>query len=65
MGSLCDADLDNNGIVNFADLAIMKKVFFTTNSIADLNGDGIVNFTDLAMLKKSFFKAPGPAAGKP
>jgi len=27
-GNACDADLDNNGVGNFSDLAIMKKSFF-------------------------------------
>jgi Tol biopolymer transport system component/predicted flap endonuclease-1-like 5' DNA nuclease len=60
-GNACDADLNNDGIVNFADLAKMKSVFFKTNADADLNGDGIVNFADLARLKSLFFKAPGPS----
>ena len=64
-GNACDPDLNNDGIVNFGDLALMKKVFFKTDAVADLNGDGVVNFADLAILKKSFFKKPGPAAGKP
>jgi hypothetical protein len=64
-GNACDADLNDDGIVNFADLARMKSVFFGTDDDADLNGDGVVNFADLAIMKKSFFKKPGPAAGKP
>jgi len=62
-GNACDPDLNNDGIVNFADLAKMKSVFFTTNANADadLNGDGIVNFADLARFKRSFLKAPGPS----
>jgi hypothetical protein len=60
-GNACDPDLNNDGIVNFADLAIMKKVFFKTDAAADLNGDGVVNFADLAIMKKSFFKTPGPS----
>jgi predicted flap endonuclease-1-like 5' DNA nuclease len=60
-GNACDPDLNNDGIVNFADLAKMKSVFFKTNADADLNGDGIVNFADLARLKSQFFKAPGPS----
>jgi hypothetical protein len=64
-GNACDPDLNNDGVVNFADLAAMKKVFFKADAFADLNGDGVVNFADLAIMKKAFFKAPGPAAGKP
>jgi len=64
-GNACDPDLNNDGIVNFADLAKMKSVFFKTDADADLNGDGVVNFADLAIMKKFFFKPPGPAAGKP
>ena len=61
-GNACDADLNNDGIVNFADLALMKRVFFTSDPAADLNGDGVVNFSDLAILKAAFFKPPGPGA---
>ena len=64
-GNACDPDLNQDGIVNFVDLAAMKKVFFKADPVADLNGDGVVNFVDLAIMKKSFFKPPGPAAGKP
>ncbi len=61
-GNACDPDFDQNNVVNFADLAALKKVFFKADPVADLNGDGVVNFSDLAILKKSFFKPPGPAA---
>ena len=64
-GNACDADITNDGIVNFADLAQLKRAFYTNDPIADLNADGVVNFADLAVMKKSFFKKPGPAAGKP
>ena len=64
-GNACDADLNNDGVVNFADLAQLKRAFFTDDPLADLNADGVVNFADLAIMKKSFFKKPGPAAGKP
>ena len=60
-GNACDADLNNDGVVNFSDLAILKRVFFTRDPSADLNGDGIVNFADLAIMKAAFFKAPGPS----
>jgi YVTN family beta-propeller protein len=64
-GNVCDPDLNNDGVINFADLALMKSVFFTNNPDADLNGDSVVNFADLAVLKAMFFGAPGPSALAP
>ncbi|MEL7450497.1 MAG: peptidoglycan DD-metalloendopeptidase family protein [Pseudomonadota bacterium] len=60
-GNVCDADLSNDGAVNFTDLGLMKSVFFTADDNADLNGDGVVNFSDLGMLKAAFFAPPGPS----
>jgi hypothetical protein len=60
-GNACDADLNNDKVVNFSDLAEMKARFYTSNPDADLNGDGMVNFEDLAILKKYMFMAPGPS----
>ncbi len=60
-GNACDADFDQNGVVNAQDLARLKQVFFRNDPDADLNGDGVVNAVDLARLKASFFKAPGPS----
>jgi hypothetical protein len=64
-GNICDADLDNNGRVNFADLAMFRSAFGTADPNCDLNGDGRVNFTDLAALKSLFGKPPGPSALAP
>ena len=61
-GNLCDPDLDNDGKVNFADLLLMRDVFFASGDLdADLDGDGKVNFADLQILKNAFFGAPGPS----
>ncbi len=60
-GNVCDADLNNDGAVNFADLGLMRSVFFTVDSDADLNGDGAVNFADLGLMKSLFFNPPGPS----
>jgi hypothetical protein len=61
-GNVCDADLDNNGIINFLDLALMKQAFFDSGDLdADLDGNGRVNFVDLGMMKSSFFGPPGPS----
>ena len=64
-GNRCDADFDNNGIVNFKDLAYIKARFGTSDPNADLDGNGIVNFADLAITKSLFGKAPGPSGLAP
>lgn len=60
-GNLCDGDLNNDGAVNFADLGILKSVFFTADPDADLDGNAAVNFADLGILKSLFFAEPGPS----
>jgi len=64
-GNLCDADFDNTGFVNFADLAYFKTQFGTTDPDADFDGNGFVNFADLATFKTLFGKAPGPSGLAP
>jgi len=60
-GNLCDADLNNNGIINSLDLGLFKAAYMTANADADLNGNGIVNSLDLGLFKGMFMKAPGPS----
>jgi hypothetical protein len=60
-GNACDADFNDDCVVNFQDLGIMRTVFFTADADADLNNDGIVNFIDLGTLRSVFFEAPGPS----
>ncbi len=60
-GNICDPDLNNDGIVNFIDLGMLRSEFYSSNPDADLNGDGRVNFTDLGILKSMFFGLPGPS----
>jgi hypothetical protein len=64
-GSLCDADLNDDGRVNFADLAILRQRFGTSDAVADLDGNGYVNFGDLARLKLRFGRPPGPSSVAP
>jgi hypothetical protein len=61
-GNACDADFNNDCVVNFSDLGYLRTVFFTTDALADLNGDGVVNFSDLGILRLAFFSPPGPSA---
>jgi hypothetical protein len=61
-GNACDADLSNDGAINFTDLGQLKAVFFSNGDVdADFNGDGQVNFLDLGVMEASFFGAPGPS----
>ena len=66
-GNACDADLNNDNIVNFADLGIFRLAFFGNpnsdnwNPDADFNGDGNVGFIDLGLMRTYFFGPPGPA----
>jgi hypothetical protein len=60
-GNVCDPDLDDNGIVNFMDLGVLKRVFLTRDPHADFDGNGVVDFQDLATMKAFFLKPPGPS----
>ena len=64
-GNICDPDLDNNGVVQAADLAIFKPFFFRPDPDADFDGNGIVQAADLAIMKKMFFLPPGPSCVAP
>ncbi|MFK8014491.1 MAG: thrombospondin type 3 repeat-containing protein [Gammaproteobacteria bacterium] len=65
-GNACDADLNNDGIVNVVDLGALRSVFFATDEpAADLNGDGVVNVADLGVFRTLFFAPPGPSALAP
>jgi hypothetical protein len=60
-GNVCDGDLNNDGIVNFADLAIFRQKFGTHEANADFDGNGVVEFADLAKFRNMFGKPPGPS----
>ena len=60
-GNRCDADFDQNCVVNALDLGRLKTSFFTANPDADLDGSGVVNATDLGLFKSLFFLPPGPS----
>lgn len=60
-GNICDADLNNDGIVNFIDVSLFSGVFLSNDADADLNSDGTVNFIDLSIISGSFLSAPGPS----
>lgn len=62
-GDACDADANNDGIVNSLDVAAVRNGFGTRGATrADLNGDGIVNALDVALVRRLFATRPGPSA---
>lgn len=62
-GDACDADANNDDIVNAVDLAMVGAAFGrSAPNRADLNGDGIVNALDLAQVRSLFGKRPGHSA---
>lgn len=61
-GNACDADLNNDNIVNFADFAKFKSMYGKSDvgsRDADFNGDGVVDVIDLDMFRAMFGRAPG------
>ena len=60
-GNHCDADLDNDDLVNVTDLALFKAAFNTDDPNADFDGSGRVNFADLVIFKELFDQPPGPS----
>jgi glucose/arabinose dehydrogenase len=60
-GNLCDPDLNDDRIVNFGDIGLLKQAFFTSNANADFDGSGRVNFTDLGIAKAMMFEYVGPS----
>ncbi|MEM7082844.1 MAG: hypothetical protein AAF465_08920 [Pseudomonadota bacterium] len=62
-GNVCDADFNNDCIVNFLDFSLFSSAFLSTDAVYDTNNDGIVNFLDLTLVVNMFFNPPGPGAG--
>ena len=60
-GSICDPDLNNDGVVEYADYYLLGWKWLTADANADLDGDGLVSWTDLLILYNRFFGAPGPS----
>ncbi len=62
-GNVCDADFNNNGIVDPFDLSRLKSRIGDTDAPdEDLDGNGVVDTSDLSTLKLEFGKKPGPSA---
>ena len=66
-GNACDADLNNDGVVNVIDLGILRACFFTADPDADFDGNGVVNVVDLGIMRTAFsaYRAPRPVRSSP
>ncbi len=60
-GNSCDADLNNDGIVNATDSSLFRTAYGSSNAHADFNGDGVVNAQDSSIFRNRYGQAPGPA----
>ncbi|MEO0424140.1 MAG: integrin alpha [Pseudomonadota bacterium] len=60
-GNVCDADLDNNCVVDLRDWVVMRSVFGSNDADADLDGNGTVDIADARTLFRDRFEAPGPS----
>ena len=61
IGTPCDADFNNDCIVNFLDLSEFANAFSGSDPEFDLNGDTSINFLDLAEFANLFSMPPGPS----
>lgn len=61
IGNACDADFNNDCIIDFLDLGAFKANFLGTDPEFDLTGEGMIDFLDLGRLKQTFFQSPGPS----
>ncbi|MFK8031301.1 MAG: membrane dipeptidase [Gammaproteobacteria bacterium] len=61
-GNRCDADINNDCIINFLDIAAFPDQFLGTNELFDFTGEGAVNFLDYSYMTGVFLDAPGPSA---
>ena len=60
-GNVCDADLNNDGIVNLVDFVVFRNAYLTADADADFNGDGIVNLVDFVTFRNAYLQPPGPS----
>ncbi|MFZ5622641.1 MAG: S8 family serine peptidase [Pseudomonadota bacterium] len=64
-GNRCDTDLNNDGITNSLDTALLRTAYLSGDADADFNGDGIVNGLDIGVLRSFYLQPPGPSRAVP
>ena len=66
-GNICDADLNNSGLVTTADFGLLRAVLGQsasanpTAAAADMNGSGTVTTADFGLLRARLGTPPGPS----
>ncbi len=61
-GNRCDADFNNDCVVNFVDFTeLTDRILSTSDPLHDLNSDGVINFFDVLFFSEGFLTAPGPS----
>jgi hypothetical protein len=60
-GNACDADFNNDLVINGLDVGPFIDQFGTSGPDADFNGDGVVNGLDVGPFINMFGQAPGPS----
>ena len=64
-GDLCDGDYNNNGIVDFQDMALFRQMLGSKDPAGDFNANGTVDFQDLAIFRTMIGQPPGPSGLAP
>jgi hypothetical protein len=64
-GNACDADFNNDGVVNGLDVGPFVDQFGTAGPDADFNEDGVVNGLDVGPFTNMFGQGPGPSGLAP
>lgn len=53
-GGLCESDLDQNAVLDLADVQVFAQSFLAAGSLADLNSDGVFDLADIQQFIGSF-----------
>ena len=61
-GNVCDADFNNDCVVDAFDIPLFRGAFGSSAADQDLNGDSIVDAFDIPIFRTSFGGSPGPSA---
>lgn len=61
-GNSCDSDFNNNGLIDPADVSLLKtRLGSATSPEQDMNGNGLVDPAEFSFLKADLGQPPGPS----